>query len=80
MQLHIYQDSKGQGQCRSCGAVIYWAELFGSGKRHPFNRPISAATTIDSLLPGGRTIEIIDTDQVPSHFATCPHAAAHRRR
>jgi len=53
--LLIYQDSRGLGRCRSCGAAIEWAELV-SGKRMPFNPPIVGVRTQGNLLAGERTI------------------------
>jgi hypothetical protein len=76
--LKIYQDSKGPGTCRSCGAAIEWAELV-SGKRHPFDAPIVAARTQGSILEG-RVVEEIDTSVSSTHFATCPQSKAWQRR
>ena len=75
--MHIYQDSKGRGRCRSCGAPITWAELT-SGKRHPFDGEIVAVKTQGSILEG-RVIEHVETTITPSHFATCPDAKTWRR-
>lgn len=80
MTLLIFQDSKGPGTCRACGAPIVWAELT-SGKRHPFNAPL----TVSGVQPGmfgndGRTVEIVNNSTRTSHFATCPRAATFRRR
>ncbi len=77
--IQIYQDSKGPGTCRSCGASIEWAELT-SGKRMPFNGPIVAVRTVGDLLGGQRTIEHVDTTITTSHFATCKDAAAWRKK
>lgn len=76
--LQIYQDSKGPGRCRSCGASITWAELT-SGKRHPFDGEIVAVRTQGSVLEG-RVIEHVDTTVTTSHFATCPDAQDWRKR
>lgn len=71
-QLSIFQDSRGSGTCRSCGAPITWAELT-SGKRMPFDGELVAVRTQGSLfLSGERVVEVIDTDITPSHFQTCP--------
>jgi hypothetical protein len=75
--LKIYQDSRGPGICRSCGAVIEWAELM-SGKRHPFDRIIVRHTQFDML--NGREVQEVHTDDSPSHFQTCPDAVDWRRR
>lgn len=80
MILKIYQDSKGPGRCRTCGASITWAELT-SGKRHPFDGEIVVLRTQGSILEGdGRVIEEVDLSVTSSHFATCPDADQHRRR
>ncbi len=75
--LKIYQDSKGKGACRSCGAPIEWAELT-SGKRHPFDGEIVPVRTQGSILEG-RVIEEVDTSISHSHFETCPDAKRWRR-
>jgi len=77
--LQIYQDSRGPGRCRSCGAAIEWAELV-SGKRMPFDPPIVAVRTQGNILAGARTVEDVDTTVTASHFATCPDAGQWRRR
>lgn len=79
MILKIYADSRGAGRCRTCGAAIEWAELT-SGKRHPFDPPIVPVRTQGDILGGARVVEEVDTSVSTSHFATCPDAAAHRRR
>lgn len=76
--LQIYQDSRGKGTCRSCGASVEWAELT-SGKRHPFDGEIVAVRTQGSVIEG-RVIEFVDTDVTPSHFQTCPDAEKWRRK
>jgi hypothetical protein len=76
--LKIYQDSRGKGRCRSCGAPIEWAELT-SGKRHPFDDPIVVTRTQGNIL-GGRVIEEIDTTVSPTHFATCPESKQWSKR
>jgi hypothetical protein len=78
--LKVYADSKGPGQCRSCCALITWAELV-SGKRIPFDgREIVVVRTEGDLLGGKRVIEHVDMSITKTHFETCPNAAAHRRR
>jgi hypothetical protein len=76
--LKIYQDTRGPGTCRSCGAAVEWAELV-SGKRMPFDPPIVVVRTQGSLLAGDRTVEEVDTSVTLSHFATCPDAKDWRR-
>jgi hypothetical protein len=77
--LAIFQDSKGDGTCRSCGRPIVWAELT-SGKRHPFDYPLVVASVQPEMFgEPARVVEHVDTAVSPSHFATCPDAAQHRR-
>jgi len=77
-EIAIFQDSKGAGTCRSCGARIVWAETT-QGKRMPFDRQPVAVSAHESLL-GGRMIEYVDTTVSPVHFQTCPDAKKWRRR
>jgi hypothetical protein len=75
--LAIWQDSKGLGTCRSCGAKVEWAELT-SGRRMPFDPPIVAVRSQGSVLDG-RVIEMVDSAVSISHFATCPDANKWRK-
>ena len=77
-QIAIFQDSKGKGRCRSCGAVIEWAETL-RGKRMPFDGEIIVARTEGNPIQG-RVVEYVDTDVTSSHFATCPDAQDWRGR
>ena len=78
--LLIFQDSKGPGTCRACGAPIVWAELT-SGKRHPFNAPLLVSGVQPGMFGNNRrTIEIVQNGDRTSHFATCPQASAMRKR
>lgn len=77
--LKIYQDSRGRGTCRSCGAPVEWAELV-TGKRMPFDPPIVPVRTQGNLLAGERTVEDVDTSVTLSHFATCKDAKQWRRK
>ena len=77
--IDIFQDSKGPGRCRTCGAGIEWAEIVKSGKRMPFDAPIVVVRTQGDVLGGGRVIETVDTTITRSHFETCPDADKHRR-
>ena len=72
--LRAFDDSKGRGVCRTCGAPIWWM-LLVSGKRHPFNEagdhgtPPSAAQ--DEQKAARRVLVI---DAAHSHFASCKDA------
>lgn len=74
-------------KCKSCGAPIIWATT-QKGKLMPLdaapdpdgNLAVSRWATVIAVHP--RT-ELTDTQGFPthkSHFATCPHAAEHRRK
>ena len=76
-EIAIYQDSRGKGRCRSCGAPVEWAETL-KGKRMPFDGEIVAVRTQGSPI-WERVIEYVDTTVTPSHFATCPDAKTWRR-
>jgi len=76
--LKIYQDTKGPGTCRSCGAAVEWAQLV-SGKRMPFDPPIVVVRTLGNLLAEARTVEEVDTAITRSHFSSCPDAKDWRR-
>lgn len=78
--------------CRSCGAQISWIRM-KSGKMMPVN---PQRISVSAVLPGSKdALTLVTSDGkilsgVPdpasdkfgfeSHFATCPAAAAHRRR
>lgn len=79
MLLDLYQDSRGRGRCRSCGAPVEWAELT-SGKRMPFDPEVVVLRTQGSLLGGERIVETVDTTVTLSHFTTCPDASSWRRK
>jgi hypothetical protein len=78
MVLTIYQDTRYPGTCRSCGAVIEWAQLT-SGKRMPFDKIVPLREQ-PVLFDGDRRIEEIDTASSPTHFQSCPDARDWRRR
>lgn len=67
--LEVWDDTKGRGACRSCGASLTWFALVSSGKRHPFDgNPVYLRTSHDES-----TRRLIgELDSKDSHFATCP--------
>jgi hypothetical protein len=75
--LRIYQDTRGPGHCRSCGAAIEWAQLT-TGKRIPFDRIVPVRT--QPHLLEDRIVEDLDTATSPTHFQSCPDAKDWRRR
>lgn len=80
--------------CDSCSATIVWA-LTTSGKRMPLDVPstpdgnlwawregngawhVSSAWPTEPPEPPTSRVTIV---RVTSHFATCPNAAAHRKK
>jgi hypothetical protein len=74
-ELAIFQDSRGPGFCRSCGAAVEWAET-ARGARMPFNAIVVTRTQPTMT---GRVIEYVDSTVSRSHFATCPDAKTWRR-
>lgn len=62
------------GQCRSCGAVVTWVHLT-SGRWM-----ILEGAGEDGVGPVEEGVRLIDTAVRVPHWATCPEAAAWRRR
>lgn len=62
-----------ESECWSCGAPIIWCTT-ASGKRMPLNPEPQQLVVLDSAERGH-----VRDCYVP-HFATCPHASAHRRK
>jgi len=66
--------------CKSCGAPIRWAKT-AQGKRMPLNPAPDPrgrlALDATGLIVQGELAAA--GDRYTSHFATCPHAAQHRR-
>jgi hypothetical protein len=75
--------------CRSCGALVVWAQT-ERGKRAPIDAsPTEGGTTVLRERPGEEAplaIFGVPDDAFPgeprytSHFATCPHASDWRQR
>ena len=63
------------GRCRSCDARIEWVET-AAGKRMPLDSPVRIAQRYQTQ--DGRTQLLVDGSA--THWATCPDAAAHKRR
>jgi len=70
-------DARRPGRCRSCGRAVEWV-LLANGAWHPFDPPLVLLARQPSLFDG-QELATVDTAKSPSHFATCPHAALHRR-
>jgi hypothetical protein len=72
------------GECRSCGAGVYWA-LSASGKPMPINPRPTGAGNIVLHQDDDRWTAVVRSSADPlaryvSHFATCPDAGRWRRR
>ena len=75
-------------RCKSCGASIFWATSI-SGKVMPLNAkpdPVGGNLVIDErgvarvITEGFRSANCYaGPPRYVSHFATCKHAATHRR-
>ncbi len=66
------RSDRQDGQCRSCGADIYWVTMM-TGKKMPIDRA-SERRIVDTGY--GWKVDIA----YRSHFETCPKADQHRRR
>lgn len=73
--------------CKSCGAEIVWIRT-QAGKPHPLDaKPEKRWVALGDLTCGGPIDDRMDAashgwslvDTYVSHFATCPHAAEHRK-
>jgi hypothetical protein len=73
--------------CRSCGAVIIWAET-EKGKSIPIDPTPTEDGNIRLVVreqPQSPIAIVVtkpenrDTDMFKSHFATCPNASKHRK-
>lgn len=75
-------DTNEPGNCRSCGAVIYW-RVEKSGKRNPYNPPEPCkqcgADRGNVPAPDCRKCEGSGQMQA-SHFSTCKDAGRWRKR
>ena len=64
-------------ECRSCLAPIFWGYT-GTGKKIPVDVKHENRLVITDMQDGVPVLEVRKT--YVSHFATCPHAAEHRRK
>ncbi len=68
--------------CRSCGALVLWAQTT-IGKRIPLDRqptPTGNIILLDGVASYITGDPPLDTPRYVSHFATCPHGPSWRRR
>lgn len=74
-------------RCSSCGASIVWAKT-EAGRAMPLDAEPTDDGTIETI---GNTCRVLSPIEAAitrgetgrlytSHFATCPHAATHRRK
>lgn len=78
-------------RCKTCGARVRWAKVPSSGSTMPLDVEPTPGHGNVRYLPGDRTaVEVLagpgleqargDGDELyTSHFATCEHAALHRK-
>ena len=74
-------------QCSSCGAAIRWV-VTEAGRRMPVDETPTTTGTIEVTGNAARVLSPIEAAITrgehgrlyTSHFATCPHAATHRRK
>ena len=77
-EIHIFSDTRGFSQCKSCFAEIEWATVVGSERKMPFDPPIVAVRTYHD--PARRLIEVVDPTVSKSHFSSCPQSDQWRRK
>ena len=70
-------------RCKSCGAQIAWAKS-RAGKNIPLDVEPRADGNLVlvngvAMAPEAAPLEVQGGPRYASHFATCPHAPAHRR-
>lgn len=74
-------------KCRSCGAGVLWVRT-EAGHAMPVDSAPTRGGTIEVINGSARVLSPIEAAIVKgdagmlyvSHFATCPHAAAHRKK
>ena len=68
-------------RCRSCRALIEWVHT-EAGKRMPVEEQEGGNVLVDADLVGERVARYVGDGEGThvSHFATCPQAAAWRKR
>lgn len=77
--------------CKSCKQEVLWVNLIGARSRMaPLNPTLSREGNIMLIGPKGVTAKVLSKIELAkareegellytSHFATCPHAASHRK-
>jgi len=67
----------GASTCRSCNRPVLWVRTEG-GKRMPLDvKRLTVMVADEKMLPGDEVVYRVAHGYM-SHFATCPHASAHR--
>lgn len=88
MDREQQKDCREPSECRSCRALVLWVEWPASGKRMPIDvTPHTIGTVVVTWR--SRENKLIAEQYDPalhanrnrfmSHFATCKHAAQHRK-
>ena len=73
-------------RCSSCGAAVRWVRTL-AGKSMPLdaephpqgNVALDETGEVATVLGKGSAEKFAQLPRYRSHFATCPHAASHRR-
>ncbi len=65
-------------KCKSCGADILWVKML-SGKSMPLDMPPEKRIVLSDHGDATSEYGAVE-DTYVSHFATCPNAAAHRKK
>lgn len=68
--IAVYDDTRGPGTCRSCGAHIQWYETV-LGKRMPMEDNAAPVSHQDDFISGRVVLRF---DNAASHWANCPDA------
>jgi hypothetical protein len=77
--IAIDPSSRRLGTCRSCGAVIEWAQTLGSQAAIPFNAPIVLLPSLRFDDQEEPAVARVDMTRTTSHFSNCPQADEWRR-
>lgn len=69
-EYQIFGDSKGLGNCRSCGQPCWWAEAVDGRRLAIDGEPVAFSASVDGA--SGRPVETLDTEANPLHAQGCP--------
>lgn len=72
--VRVYDDTRGRGTCRGCGAPLVWFETV-AGKRMPFDgEPVARKSEHDDSR---RLVLFLSAED--THFRSCPDAKTFRK-